>query len=202
MAHRSRALIPMRDFSTRMSEVRQQPRFEHQRADSCLPSTSDILSVSCRVSKVPITDMVLLNSVLSIMAMREAGRQVIYGLVIILMLLVFGPRLTRDKLERFISLSFSSRAQFSFWTSSTCYVVSAHPPDCGTRWQGSTDFAKYHRPTQQAPSAPLSQLASERISILWPSIFRILRSEPKPGVKADYWQCIHFPDYLWRLYYN
>ncbi len=32
--------------------------------------------------------IVLLNSVLSIMAMPEAGRQVIYGLVIILMLLV------------------------------------------------------------------------------------------------------------------
>ena len=34
--------------------------------------------------------IVLLNSVLSIMAMPEAGRQVIYGLVIILMLLVYG----------------------------------------------------------------------------------------------------------------
>src|SRR6266700_1600978 len=33
---------------------------------------------------------VLLNSVLSIMEMPEAGRQVIYGLVIILMLLVYG----------------------------------------------------------------------------------------------------------------
>ncbi len=34
--------------------------------------------------------IVLLNSVLSIMDMPEAGRQVIYGLVIILMLLVYG----------------------------------------------------------------------------------------------------------------
>src|SRR5882757_1425481 len=34
--------------------------------------------------------IVLLNSVLSIMEMPEAGRQVIYGLVIILMLLVYG----------------------------------------------------------------------------------------------------------------
>jgi hypothetical protein len=34
--------------------------------------------------------IVLLNSVLSIMAMPEAGRQVIYRLVIILMLLVYG----------------------------------------------------------------------------------------------------------------
>ena len=34
--------------------------------------------------------IVLLNSVLSIMAMPEAGRQMIYGLVIILMLLVYG----------------------------------------------------------------------------------------------------------------
>jgi len=34
--------------------------------------------------------IVLLNSVLSIMDMPEAGRQVIYGLVIIMMLLVYG----------------------------------------------------------------------------------------------------------------
>jgi ribose transport system permease protein len=34
--------------------------------------------------------IVLLNSVLSIMEMPEAGRQVIYGLVIIFMLLVYG----------------------------------------------------------------------------------------------------------------
>ena len=34
--------------------------------------------------------IVLLNSVLSIMQMPEAGRQVIYGVVIILMLLVYG----------------------------------------------------------------------------------------------------------------
>jgi ribose transport system permease protein len=34
--------------------------------------------------------IVLLNSVLSIMEMPEAGRQVIYGLVIIMMLLVYG----------------------------------------------------------------------------------------------------------------
>jgi len=34
--------------------------------------------------------IVLLNSVLSIMEMPEAGRQIIYGLVIILMLLVHG----------------------------------------------------------------------------------------------------------------
>jgi ribose transport system permease protein len=34
--------------------------------------------------------IVLLNSVLSIMEMPEAGRQLIYGLVIILMLLVYG----------------------------------------------------------------------------------------------------------------
>ena len=34
--------------------------------------------------------IVLLNSVLSIMEMPEAGRQVIYGLVIFLMLLVYG----------------------------------------------------------------------------------------------------------------
>jgi ribose transport system permease protein len=34
--------------------------------------------------------IVLLNSVLLIMEMPEAGRQVIYGLVIILMLLVYG----------------------------------------------------------------------------------------------------------------
>ena len=34
--------------------------------------------------------IVLLNSVLSIMEMPEAGRQVIYGGVIILMLLVYG----------------------------------------------------------------------------------------------------------------
>jgi ribose transport system permease protein len=34
--------------------------------------------------------IVLLNSVLSIMQMPEAGRQIIYGLVIIAMLLVYG----------------------------------------------------------------------------------------------------------------
>ena len=34
--------------------------------------------------------IVLLNSVLSIMEMPEAGRQIIYGLVIISMLLVYG----------------------------------------------------------------------------------------------------------------
>ena len=34
--------------------------------------------------------ILLLNSFLSIMDMPEAGRQVIYGLVIILMLLVYG----------------------------------------------------------------------------------------------------------------
>jgi ribose transport system permease protein len=34
--------------------------------------------------------IVLLNSVLSIMVVPEAGRQVIYGLVIIMMLLVYG----------------------------------------------------------------------------------------------------------------
>jgi ribose transport system permease protein len=34
--------------------------------------------------------IVLLNSVLSIMDMPEAGRQVIYGLIIIFMLLVYG----------------------------------------------------------------------------------------------------------------
>ena len=37
-----------------------------------------------------IAAIVLLSSVLSIMEMPEAGRQVIYGLVIILMLLVYG----------------------------------------------------------------------------------------------------------------
>ena len=34
--------------------------------------------------------IVLLSSVLSVMQMPEAGRQIIYGLVIILMLLVYG----------------------------------------------------------------------------------------------------------------
>ena len=34
--------------------------------------------------------IVLLNSVLSIMQMPEAGRQIIYGVVIIVMLLVYG----------------------------------------------------------------------------------------------------------------
>ena len=34
--------------------------------------------------------IVLLNSVLSIMQMPEAGRQIIYGVVIIAMLLVYG----------------------------------------------------------------------------------------------------------------
>jgi ribose transport system permease protein len=36
--------------------------------------------------------IVLLTSVLSIMQMPEAGRQIIYGLVIILMLLAYGRR--------------------------------------------------------------------------------------------------------------
>jgi ribose transport system permease protein len=39
---------------------------------------------------VSVVLIVLLNSVLSIMDTPEAGRQVIYGLVIILMLLVYG----------------------------------------------------------------------------------------------------------------
>ena len=34
--------------------------------------------------------IVLLNSVLSIMQMPEAGRQIIYGAVIVIMLLVYG----------------------------------------------------------------------------------------------------------------
>ena len=70
-------------------------------------NTSSITGVVCGVGVETIDDplmqkirylgtlvgvvlIVLLNSVLSIMEMPEAGRQVIYGLVIILMLLVYG----------------------------------------------------------------------------------------------------------------
>src|ERR1700722_15623484 len=99
------------------------------------------------------------------------------------------PRFAATSLDDFAipgpCRSRASRAQCSFWTTSIYCVVSAHPSDCGTRWQGSTDFAKFHRSTQQAPSAPLSQLASERISILLASIFRFLRNEPKGGKNAQ-----------------
>jgi ribose transport system permease protein len=53
---------------------------------------TNILGGRCRYlgTLVGVVLIVLLNSVLSIMEMPEAGRQVIYGLVIILMLLVYG----------------------------------------------------------------------------------------------------------------
>jgi hypothetical protein len=56
MDHRNRPLISMRGFPTRILEVHQQRRFERRRAASGT-STSDILSVSRRVSKVLITDV-------------------------------------------------------------------------------------------------------------------------------------------------
>ena len=64
-----------------------------QDAGRCFADTPDMRAVfvsSDDGTLVGVILIVLLNSVLSIMEMPEAGRQVIYGGVIILMLLVYG----------------------------------------------------------------------------------------------------------------
>ena len=69
--------------------------------------------------------IVLLNSVLSIMQMPEAGRQVIYGGVIILMLLVYGRAERVASISSALLLRTAVPALFASGVSKRAFAIAA-----------------------------------------------------------------------------